>query len=189
MTADERSHTLLGSVLLWFSYDLCLEILPFPEAFFALEHPAPPQQAEERDIPSSWLTGACALLESHPDVYCLDLMQGKFGAKSPKPTRLLCKGLHELPHFLRVYGDCPMPKALEMKQVDGMFSTAELKAYPEKFCRALSSAIRSSLELFQQSAPACTCVDRRTEEWIATIQQNANLSAGMGMDRAGNCDL
>ena len=189
MTEDERKHTHLGNGLLWLTYDLCAELLPYDEAFFVLEHPAPPHDAEAKDLPSSWKTGACELLLTHPEVFALDLWQGKFGAKSPKPTRFLCKGVPTLEKRLTEYGNLPMPPPLQMKKVNGMYSTAELKAYPERLCKALSQAARDSLLAYKDHAPPCTLVDARTEEWIDNIVMNTNSVVSMGMDRAGFCDL
>ena len=153
MTEDERRHVHLGNGLLWFSYDLCAELLSFEEAFFVVEHPAPPTDAKSRDLPSSWLTGACDLLVSHPRVSAIDISQGVFGAKSPKPTRLLCKGVPTRTKHLREFGTLPMPPPLKLQKTNGVYSTAGLKAYPERLCLALSRAARDALESFRERAP------------------------------------
>ena len=189
MTEDERRHIHLGNGLLWFTYDLCAELLMYKEAFFIVEHPAPPQDAEAKDLPSSWLTGACELLLTHPHVEVVDLWQGKFGAKSPKPTRLLCKGVPNLPAHLSAHGRLPMPPPLKLQKINGIYSTAELKAYPERLCMAMSSAVKDALQSFADGGPQFSLVDHRTESWIHHIQENANMVVTMGMDRAGQCDL
>ena len=188
-TVDERQHVHLGNALLFFSYDICIEQLVFPECFFILEHPSPPEQAADRDLPSSWLTGACQMLLSHPEVSLIQIQQGRFGAISPKPTSLLCKGVPSLQGYLDRIGVLPLPKALSMRKSDGLYSTAALKAYPERLCKSFGLAIRESLKAFCNSNPSCTCVDDKMEAWIQAIQENSNLLAHMGMDRAGKCDI
>ena len=189
MTEDERRHVHLGNGLLWFTYDLCAELLAYPEAFFVVEHPSPPADAHDKDFPSSWHTGACRLLASHPQVTELDLWQGLFGAKSPKPTRFLCKGVPSLEGHLKAHGTMKMPPPLKLRKTDGVYSTAELKAYPALLCYALSQAIRDSLTLFASTSQPCVLTDAPTEEWIEAIRRNANTVVAMGMDRAGACDL
>ena len=179
----------LGNALLFFSYDICVELLVFPESFFILEHPSPPDRAVARDLPSSWLTGACQMILSHPEVSLLEIQQGRFGAISPKPTSLMCKGVQSLQGYLDRIGVLPLPKSLTMSKCDGMYSTAALKAYPKRLCQGFGDAIREALAAFTVQCPPCTCADARLEDWISAIQQNANLRAHMGMDRAGQCDL
>ena len=185
MRADERKHIGLANKLLLFVYRMSLELLLHP-SFYLLEHPAEPEMAAAKDLPSSWCTGPAKLLLSHEDVRLHTFFQGPLGAESPKPTSFMVHGLDTLEGRLCQYAILPMPKKLVMGKTDGVYNTAKLKQYPPLLCRAISESIKDHLQtLWTTSVPHWSPEIAQLREWVAEIQLNQNLAAGMGSDRAG----
>ena len=186
MRVDERRHVHLSNVLLGFTYDMCILLLRWIHSFFMVEHPDIPEPREGFDLPSSWNTGACKIIQSHPAVSMHHIAQGKFGARSPKPTLLMTKGLVTLKYHLACHGTQKLPPALPMgRQADGSYATAELKAYPAKLCRAIGSAVMDFLRANRPSMMKCEIEDPSVKAWADAILTNSNFMASMGTDRAG----
>ena len=184
-TPDEQWHLFLANTLLLFSVDMALELLELI-AFFLLEHPGFPLEAKSRDLPTIWETGPLRILRGHPAVQLHELQQGRFGAKSPKPTVFLTKGLKSLPRHLAARGTLPLPKALKLgRTATGEYSTAALKEYPEQLCAAISDSIRDFLCELPAFGTTYDLEAPERAEWIKEIRKNQNELAQMGSDRAG----
>ena len=184
-TPDEQAHIFLANTLLFFSLEMALELLVWI-AFFLLEHPDPPSDARSRDLPTIWETGPVRALRGHPAVHLHEIQQGRFGAKSPKPTTLMSKGLPSLSRHLEAHGTLPLPKALKMGKTEGgQYSTASLKEYPPRLCAAMGDAIRDFLKHLKGYGTDYSLEAPARQAWISEIKKNQNLSAQMGGDRAG----
>ena len=183
--ADEQAHIGLANCLLLFGADLALELLA-GISFFVMEHPAPPDDAYAKDLPTICETGPIRLLRDHPAVRYHLFQQGRFGAKSPKPTVFLEKGLDTLATHLRVEGVCPLAKALKLGKTDGTYNTASLKEYPPRLCGALGKAVGDFVATLDAYGTSYTLEAPSRKAWINEILQNQNFSAQMGTDRAGS---
>ena len=181
---DERAHLSLANKLLLFTVSMALELLAWI-GFFLIEHPSPPENARGRDLATIWETGPFRALCAHPEVTMVHLLQGHFGAKSPKPTSFMVKGLPTLQGRLAEMGTLPLPKALRLGQTNGVFHTASLKEYPWRLCAAIGAAVRDSIENLSPHDTTYDLVNEERKTWVAEIKRNQNTSALMGADRAG----
>ena len=93
----ELAQISIGNDLLLFSI-LCIYRLALRGGLAVLEHPAEP---EDVDAASIWRLQILILLTHFPGIEVLHLMQGHFGAPTPKPTNLLCLNLPSLAAALR----------------------------------------------------------------------------------------
>ena len=183
-TPDERAHIRLANSLLLFSVDMALEMIP-SVSFFLLEHPGIPENAKGRDLPTIWETGPLRVLRAHPATSFVEILQGRFGAKSPKPTVFVTKGLETLPTHLARQGTCALPKALRLGKTEGVYNTASLKEYPPKLCRAIGDSVADFVGTLAGYGTSYTLHAPARETWVREIQKNQNFSAQMGADRAG----
>ena len=185
LSPDERRHVDLSNQLLLFSIDMALEMLP-GLSFFLLEHPDVPDDAKGRDLPTIWETGPLKILQAHPAVQLHHLLQGRFGAKSPKPTGFLEKGLSTLREQLVRNGTCAVPKALRLGKTEGVYHTSSLKEYPPRLCAAIGGAVKDFLHRLDQHGTHYVLESAERSEWVREVKANQNFSAQMGSDRAGH---
>ena len=181
---DERAHLCLANKLLLFTVSMALELLVWT-SFFLIEHPAAPENARGRDLATIWETGPLRLLREHPDVALVQLLQGRFGAKSPKPTTFMVKGLPTIQKRLDEMGTLPLPKALKLGRTNGTYHTASLKEYPWRLCSAIGAAVRDSIETMDPHETSYELVNDERRAWVQEIQLHQNWDAMMGADRAG----
>ena len=109
-----------------------------------MEHPAEP---EAQDAPSIWRLRALQLLMALPHCHRERVHQGYFGAKSPKPTDLLCSFCPSpMADFARPWQTrktLPAPLTMGRQcQADGpgQWNTFSLKEYPPQFNMVLARA-------------------------------------------------
>ena len=139
----ELAQVSMGNELLLFSL-VCIYRLALCGGVAILEHPAEPEEANAASI---WRLQVVILLTHLPGVEVLQVMQGHFGAPSPKPTHLLSLNLPDLPTFLRDSVICEQPpkRSAIGKQADGQWATAKLKEYPPALCFAFAKCFYTHL--------------------------------------------
>ena len=110
------------------------------------EHPAPPEADASISI---WKTPIIALLKGLPGIELIQLSQGLWGAKSPKPTSLLALNMPDILSDLRVWQvtkEVPASSSICVNSA-GHWSTAALKEYPPalnaEFAQGLFTAMQS----------------------------------------------
>ena len=112
--------------------------------------------------------------------------EGKFGAKSPKPTMLLEKGLPPLKQHLLNFGTLlPMPKALKMGRTEGTYNynTAAVKEYPPLLCQSIGSSIGDFVKRLPNYGTSYELHALERHAWVAEVKRNQNLDAQMGLER------
>ena len=115
--------------------------------FGLLEHPKLPEMHQHVQPPSIWLLACMRILLGHPHARLLELFQGHYHGKAPKPTTLLCIAdpLHgDLMAEALVHSRtrCDLPPALRMGKLSkGVYATNPLKRYPPDFCAALAKMV------------------------------------------------
>ena len=112
---------------------------------FIVEHPADPG---EIDAPSMWRIPTVAWLRSFQGVQAPTILQGYYGALSPKPTTfMICNARCNASQVLReARTRVSLPAALQMgRQADGAYATAPLKEYPPGLTAALLQVMRRSI--------------------------------------------
>ena len=115
--------------------------------FALIEHPAPLQWHVDFGAASIWSLHAIQVIADHPDVAFHVVEQGRFGAKSCKPTGLLALRLPTLHDRLQQLGTYPVPKSVSVgKDSDGTYKTASLKEYPSRLCKSFALSMVDSLD-------------------------------------------
>ena len=143
LSLKELKQVILGNSLLFFALSMVFALGLTGRVAF-LEHPDVPEYGTP--IPTIWTTGAFTALRKLPGAEVLQLHQGLYGAKSPKPTRLCVTGGLNSREIFRRFETFPMPKALRMLKTDKQFSTAALKEYPSAFSCAIAECVSVWLE-------------------------------------------
>ena len=134
----------IGNLLLQF----CLRLMACQATvsnFAVLEHPAASAVRHGRLPPSIWRLQIVQLLLRHPGIHQLDILQGLYGGKSPKPTTLMLvcpAGMLDRVKWLFEAGRTrlTLPKAITMGRAATHqgYNTAPLKRYPAALCRTLA---------------------------------------------------
>eukprot|EP00435_Cladocopium_sp_Y103_P028387 s2046_g7.t1 len=109
-----------------------------------LEHPAPPQN---EDSVSIWRTPLMQIILTLPGFELIQLAQGLWGAKSPKPTSLLMLNAPGFQKELRQWQVAKeLPKSLSIgRDSTGQWSTAALKEYPPALNGAIARGLLASI--------------------------------------------
>ena len=140
----ELAQISIGNDLLLFSI-FCLFRLALRGGVGILEHPAEP---DAEDAAAIWKLQILILLTHLPGVEVLQIMQGHFGAPSPKPTQLLSLNLPGLPAALHQCTVCDQPprRSAIGLQSDGQWATSKLKEYPPALCFAFAKCFFTHLK-------------------------------------------
>ncbi len=115
--------------------------------FGLLEHPKLPEVQHGLQPPSIWILACMRILLAHPHARLIDLFQGHYRGKAPKPTTLLCIAdpFHgDLMTEALVHSKTrhDLPPALRMGKLSkGVYATNPLKRYPPDFCAALAKMV------------------------------------------------
>ena len=167
MTAPEQQQVLLGNRLLCFIMLAFVHMLRISR-FAMVEHPASSAAASEAWLASIWKLFLTKVFQANEFVWKVDIYQGLFGAKSPKPTSLLfsvgpsidVRAILEKGQTVE-----EMPRQLEMgwDRQAGEYQTASLKNYPGGLCAAISCVCQQWLECYLPEVPPsdadhCTAV-------------------------------
>lgn len=115
----------------------------FASTAFLLEHPQEPFDNKQlKQLASIWRLLIMRIMVEMLGIRRVHLLQGLFGAVSPKPTCFLVNGLQSLEDRLegsKLAGTC-QGRSIGRK-LDGSFATAELKEYPSASCREIAQAV------------------------------------------------
>ena len=147
VSAREQEQLSSANMLLQVALLFCADCLRLG-ATCIVEHPS---QASWRESASIWRLPEVAALAAHPDAELVHLHQGSLGARSLKPTTLLCANLPEMRLELdRLPGQGFVTNQSAMRASIGTFRdgdghhqfyTAQLKEYPQHFCCLIATAI------------------------------------------------
>ena len=132
----ELDQVCIGNLLLCFAAEAFLRLAD-TGGVAAIEHPKEP---DEPELASIWRLPLFDALRRLPGVELLSLSQGLLGAKSMKPTQLLCLNLPGMPQAIIANQVTKTnPKASSIgRQSDGNWATGGLKEYPPAFSKALA---------------------------------------------------
>lgn len=133
----ELDQVCIGNLLLCFAAEAFLRLAD-TGGVAAIEHPKEP---DEPELASIWRLPLFEALRRLPGVELLSLSQGLLGAKSMKPTQLLCLNLPPgMPQAIIANQVTKTnPKASSIgRQSDGNWATGGLKEYPPAFSKALA---------------------------------------------------
>ena len=142
--------------------------------FGIMEHPACPGRRCERQPPSVWLLPSVRLILRHSCANLTTLLQGQYGAKSPKPTSFLVIAPYNvfllMEQALRYWiTRLHVPPALQMgKTQSGSYATAPLKRYPRGLCKAISRMIQVAGGSSSRTSPE---VDDGLNEVVLALQK------------------
>lgn len=113
--------------------------------FAILEHPMKGEPRYGVDPPSIWKLSSMQLLLRHPNIFSLDIRQGSFGGRSPKPTTLLFAANATLRELVATVVDqgrttLVQPPAVQMGRASDHngYNTAPLKRYPPGLCKTIA---------------------------------------------------
>ena len=181
----------LANCLLMFTLSAFLEMTLLGR-FAMIEHPACPSDEGERWIASIWRLYVVQVLQNHPWVQCVNIMQGHYGAKSPKPTTLLFaigRDIDVSRELLERRTSQTLPKALKMGRTGKgeEFATASLKNYPSGLCRALAGILNKWILTFVRGHES-TPNDRHDFglflDFVQNLEIHFNFVAQRGADFA-----
>ena len=118
------------------------------------EHPAPPKSEYSVSI---WRTDILKLICSLEGFELIQLAQGLWGAKSPKPTCILALNLPDIRRDLRqwqVTKDLPAQTSIGVDPAGG-WSTSALKEYPPALNAALAQGCARAIEACPLDSSIC----------------------------------
>ena len=154
LTIAEIEQVLQANRLLLFTLRLFM-LMTYAHRMMVVEHPILPAAEGEDWLPSIWRLYAILVYNLHSAVTWVDLYQGHYGGRSPKPTTLLvsCGPTLDANKILESYRSTDLPQALVMGKKSGSkeYSTAALKSYPGQLCRGLSGLAQQWLDLYVQN--------------------------------------
>ena len=182
LSLRELAHVCTGNDLLAFSL-IAFVLLFFQNGYAVLEHPDEPQDCEAVSI---WRLPIMAVIRMLPGVELHRILQGLFGAESPKPTGFLTLNLPAFIstlHSWRLVVQPPTGTSIG-RTATGEFRTAKLKEYPPSLCAAIAQTFVD--EIVQNSHH----VDGSPlpEEFLSKCKEMVCSEYGqyMGPDFAGN---
>ena len=188
MTIKELMQTLIGNILLCFVMKAFVRMM-LRRRFAMVEHPGESQATDEKWLASVWKLFMTTVLLSHSSVTRADILQGWYGAKSPKPTSLLfCAGPRlDVTNILKEMRSVQsLPKGLTMgyDAETREYSTAGLKNCPGGLCRAIKEVAQRWLDLYLPAHPGDS-VPHGFEEFVQyskNLEQAFNFAAMRGAD-------
>ena len=188
MTIREFLQTIIGNVLLCFVMKAFVRMLK-RRRFAMVEHPSASDRPEEQWLASIWKLFMTKVLLDSDFVVRADILQGWYGAKSPKPTSLLFTLGPQIdaPHILReMRTEQQLPKGLDMGYDTAAreYSTAGLKNYPGGLCKAIKEVAQRWLDCYLPSFPSDS-VPAGFEEFVQytkNLEQSFNFDALRGAD-------
>lgn len=192
MTAPEQQQVLLANRLLCFIM-LAFVLLLRISRFAVVEHPASSAAASEAWLASIWKLFLTEVFQANEFVWKVDIYQGLFGAKSPKPTSLLfsvgpsidVRAILEKGQTVE-----EMPRQLEMgwDRQAGEYQTASLKNYPGGLCAAISCVCQQWLECYlpevppSDADPLYSSSISKFVHFTENLERRFNFSAQRGSD-------
>ena len=185
MTVREFEQTLMGNVFLCF----VLRAFVRMTRFSMVEHPSESEDPIELWLGSIWKLFITRVMLDNDFVKRADILQGWYGAKSPKPTSLLFGAgpLVDIDGILKkMRCDSVLPKSLVMGYdcQAREFHTASLKNYPGGLCKAIKSVAQEWLDQYLPSNPSDSAPDGFEEfvQYSEKLEQSFNYAAMRGAD-------
>ena len=185
----ELTQVQLANCLLCFALQAFLYML-MAHRLAILEHPSMPDGPGQEWLPSIWKLGIVRLIASHAAVQLLEIWQGHFGAKSPKPTALLISA-GTIDARTAIY-DCAirsdLPSALRMGYNSDTreYSTASLKEYPSALCAGIANLSFLWCSRFVREPNITSAAMGPFLSYSAQLQRHLNQDAQRGADCARN---
>ena len=137
--------------------------------FSWLEHPRNPHKGGTRHTkaPSIWMTQIVRWFEETNLFVFLDVLQGFFGADSPKPTTLMLSGveLTKAQHCEQQMRSAACATGSNIGLKEGKWRTSHLKEYPPQFCSFGAQLFR----LWLESQPVRTEVLPESTKWLHSL--------------------
>ena len=143
----EAKQVLVGNLLMLFVLQAVV-IQAATGHFACVEHPEEPKGAKNEGAVSVWrLTLMEHIYRMARTTRCC-ILQGKFGAPSPKPTSLLFVGPRDPRRSLRKFesNKCSTGVSIGLEASGRAFKTAKLKEYPGDLCAGLAQALQDWIE-------------------------------------------
>ena len=187
MKVPEAEQVLQANRLLLFTLKLFL-LMTFQQKFMMIEHPSPSPRAEDFWLASIWKLFATRMYQNHPHVWLVEILQGYYNGKAPKPTTLLftCGPQGNAQEFLDGKRTTALPSGLVMgKDASGEYRTAGLKTYPGDLCGAfLASFAQSWIFQYVQNVPGEGLKAQMDEflKFSAGLLQSFNTAVVRGAD-------
>ena len=189
MTVAEQQQALLGNRLLCFIMLAFVHMLRISR-FAMVEHPSSSAADSEAWLASIWKLFLTEVLLANEFVRRIDIFQGLYGARSPKPTSLLfCVGPNLDVQSTLDQGQTvsEMPKHLEMgwDRKAGEYATASLKNYPGGLCAAISKVCQQWLDEFLPVTPPNDSEPSSIAQFVhftEQLERGFNFSAQRGSD-------
>ena len=189
MTVAEQQQALLGNRLLCFIMLAFVHMLRIAR-FAMVEHPSSSLADSEAWLASIWKLFLTEVLAANEFVRKIDIFQGLFGARSPKPTSLLfCVGpnLDVQTTLDQGHTVSEMPRQLEMgwDRKAGEYATASLKNYPQILCAAISKVCQQWLDRYLPETPPSVSEPDSIAQFVQFTEQlerSFNFSAQRGSD-------
>ena len=176
MTFREHQQVALGSGLLGVALRL-VAISICSGSVAVLEHPEQDERNEQ--AASIWRLPIVRTFHRFSNCSSCCLLQGHYGGKTPKPTRLLFTNVTAQIEEIIVRGRCSaLPKRTAVgRKCDGSWATTELKEYPGGLCKMLG-------EVFEKSLPAVGNKVMPPEFWefVHELMAEFDFAASQGQD-------
>ena len=177
----------LANRLLLFTISL-FNVLLHLRRMMVVEHPAEATGSEEGWLASIWKLYCVRQLAAHQDVQQIEILQGRFGGKSPKPTTLLVlcgRHIDVVEHFKQAESTTSLPSPLRMgwNEERREFETAGLKNYPPNLCLALAKLAEKWLATYVDQKMDLTAVPMdEFVKYTESLAQGFNTEAVRGAD-------
>ena len=189
MTIKELQQTHLGNILLCFTMKAFLRMVK-RRRFAMLEHPKESEVEEEFWLASIWRLFLTRALQCHSFVKKEDLLQGWYGAKSPKPTTLLFSAgpkidIKNILIGMRTVDVLPGGLKMGFNRETKEFQTASLKNYPGGLCAAISAIAQCWLNHY---LPVNPC-DDAPQGFAEFVQYSEKLVQAFNFDAMRGADF
>ena len=143
LSLREIRQVIVGNILVLFTLQ-CVILQAYAGRFACGEHPAEPAGSDHASI---WRLDIMQHIFRHPRVRRVRVLQGQFGADSPKPTDFVIHGPSDPQAvFRRLAKKCNRGTTIGLTADGRGFRTAKLKEYPGPLCRALTAVYSTWLE-------------------------------------------
>ena len=164
----EGQQVSIGNILMLFCLRAVL-LQATAGGFSWLEHPRNPHKSGTRHkkAPSIWMTQVIRWFQETNLFVFFDVLQGYFGADSPKPTTLMLSGveLAEVQNCEQTMRSATCAKGSNIGLKDGKWRTGHLKEYPPEFCSFGAHLFR----LWLDRQPIRTEVFTEPLEWLRSL--------------------
>ena len=143
LSLREIRQVIVGNILVLFTLQ-CVILQAYAGRFACGEHPAEPGGSDHASI---WRLDIMQHIFRHPRVRRVRVLQGQFGADSPKPTDFIIHGPSDPQAvFKRLATKCNRGTTIGLTADGRGFRTAKLKEYAGPLCRALTAVYSTWLE-------------------------------------------